>query len=344
MSEITPERQTQRVWEYVKGFHAVHLVNVGIKLELFQKLNESEGGLTPAQLAGALSLHEPYVEVWCKTACAYEFLEATEDGRFGLAPHFDLLLVERGNPRFLAPYFTASIDFFGPDMERYPEFFRTGGTYTYQEHGEEFSKGIAEITAGLHSLVARRLLPSIPGLKERLEAGARILDMGCGAGGLLIRIAEAFPNSACVGVDVDAHGLAMAQERIAREGLSDRVTVEQTGGDSIGHQDAFDLVTLFEVLHELPSAVRPRVLANCHRALRRGGVLFVLDETYPSSLEDLRKPEYGFAVQTAFNELIWGNAVPTREEQEALLSQAGFGNVERMPLGDIFTVITAKKA
>ncbi len=48
-------------------------------------------------------------------------------------------------------------------------------------------------------------------------------------------------------------------------------------------------------------------------------------------------------MQTAFNELVWGNVVPTREEQEALLGGAGFGEVQRTPLGGIFTVLTAEK-
>lgn len=343
MAEITPDVQTARVWEYIKGFHAVHLVNVGLELGLFAKLNEAPDGLTPAQLARALELHEPYVAVWCKTAYAYEILEVTEDGTFRLAPYFDLLLVERGNPRYLAPYFGIAIAHYGPDMERYPEFFRTGATYSYQDHGEDFSRAVAELTDGFHTLVTRRLLPALPGLEDKLRAGASVLDMGCGAAGLLIKMAQAFPECTCVGVDVDAHGVAMAQENIARAGLGARIRAEHLDGDSIGHEDEFDLVTLVEVLHELPVAVRPGVLANCYKALKGGGLLFILDETYPSTLGDLRRPEYGFAVQTAFNELVWGNVVPTREEQEALLGGAGFGEVQRTPLGGIFTVLTAEK-
>ncbi len=343
MAEITPDVQTARVWDYIKGFHAVHLVNVGLELGLFAKLDEAPDGLGPDALAKALGLHEPYLAVWCKTAYAYEILEATEDGAFRLAPFFDLLLVRRGNARYLAPYFNAAIAHFGPDMVRYPEFFRTGATYTYQEHGEDFSRAVAELTDGFHTLVTRRLLPGVPGLEDKLNAGARVLDMGCGAAGLLIKIAQAFPECTGVGVDVDAHGVAAAQENIARAGLGERIRAEHLDGGEIGHQDAFDLVTLIEVLHELPVAVRPRVLANCHKALKQGGLLFILDETYPSSLSDLRRPEYAFAVQTGFNELVWGNVVPTREEQEALLGGAGFGEVQRTPLGGLFTLLTARK-
>ncbi len=344
MQDITPEIQTERLWAYLKGFHAVHLINVGVKLGLFAELHEAADGIAPGPLAAALGLHEPYVEVWCNTACAYGLLDAAADGGFRLAPHFDELLVEPGNPRLLAPYFTASIDHLGADMARYPEFFRSGDTFTFQEHGEDFSRAISEITDGFHTVVARRILPALPGLEDKLEGGVHILDMGCGAGGLLLKIARAMPNSTCVGVDVDAHGVKAARENIEAARLGDRVTVERLDGAVIGHQDEFDVVTLFEVLHELPLDVRPRVIANAHQALKPAGTLLIIDETYPSKPEDLRKPEYGLAVQTAFNEVIWGNVVPTKEDQDALLTEAGFAHIRRQPIAGIFTMITAEKA
>ncbi|MCZ6511030.1 MAG: methyltransferase domain-containing protein [Alphaproteobacteria bacterium] len=344
MSEITPEQQLARMWEHIRGFHVVHHVSIGTKLALFDELKGAPGGLTAAQLAAVLDLHEPYIDNWCKTGYAYEILDAGAGGTYCLAPHMDQILASRGNPRYLAPYFMGATDHFGPDLDLYPEFFRTGQTYTFQEHGEAFSKAIADITSGLHVVVARHLLPAIPGLKDRLEAGVSVLDMGCGAGGLLIQIAQTYPKAACTGVDVDVHGISIARDNISHTGLEDRIAVEHLDGDAIAHENEFDVVILFEVLHEVPVSVRASILANCHRAMKNDGVLFILDETYPSTPEDLRNPEYAFAVQTGFNELIWGNVVPTREEQDTLLRDAGFAGVERSVIGDIFTMITARKA
>ena len=344
MQEITPEMQTERLWEYLKGFHAVHLISIGVKLDLFAKLHEAADGLRPVDLARAFDLNARYVQVWCDTACAYGLLDPAGGGRYRLAPHFEQLLAQPGNPRLLAPYFTAAIDHFGAAMARYPDYFRTGETYTYQDHGEDFSKAISEITSGFHTFVVRRALPSIPAVQEKLEAGARLLDMGCGAGGLLMKIAKAAPNCICVGIDVDAHGIRLANESIEKAGLGERVTVELADGGAIDHEDEFDLVTMFEVLHELPPEVRPQVMCNAHKALKPGGILFILDETYPSSADQLRQPEYGFAVQTGFNELIWGNVVPTKEDQDRLLTEAGFTNIQREQVARIFTMITAEKA
>ena len=342
---VSPEQQTDLMWDYLKGFHAVHLIDIGVKLGLIEAIAGAEGGITAQALAAKLGLHPPYVDIWCRTAYSYQVLDG-EDGAppsFRLAPHLDTILADRGHPRYLAPYFQGATSFYSADFATYPERFRDGGVFSYQDHGEAFSDAIATTTAGFHAVIARRMLPAIPGLKDKLAAGARVLDMGCGAAGLLMRIAEAHPNTTCVGVDVDRHGIALAQERISEAGLGGRVSVELIDGGEIGHDNEFDVVTLFEVLHEIPVAARAGVIANCHQALKPGAPLFILDETYPSGLAGLREREYALAVQTAFNELIWGNVVPTADDQDALLRDAGFARVERAQIATYFTMITAWK-
>jgi ubiquinone/menaquinone biosynthesis C-methylase UbiE len=159
----------------------------------------------------------------------------------------------------------------------------------------------------------------------------------------MTRIAQAWPSVRCHGVDVDAHGIAAARERIAAAGLADRVSVAQVGGDTPQEENAFDVATMFEVLHEIPLEHRTGVLSQTFRALKPGGIFFILDETYPSAHADLRKPDYAFSVQTAYNELTWGNVVPTREDQEALLAGAGFAEVARTMVAGMFTVLSAHK-
>lgn len=344
--DVTPEQQTDLMWDYLKGFHAVHLIDIGGKLGLFEAIAAAEGGISAATLAEELGLHPPYVDVLCRTAYAYQLLDGDEGAEptYRLAPHFDTILVDRRHPRFLAPYFRGATSYYAEDFARYPDYLRSGEVFSFQDHGQEFSDAIATTTSGFHPIIARRMLPSIPGLKDKLADGAKVLDMGCGAAGLLMRIAEAHPNATCVGVDVDRHGIDLANQRIADAGLADRVTAELIDGGEIAHADEFDVVTMFEVLHEIPLGVRAQVIANCHKALKPGAPLYILDETYPRDLAGLRDREHALAVQTAFNELIWGNVVPTADDQDALLKGAGFARIERMQIATYFTAITAWKA
>jgi len=338
----TAEQQSAMVWGYIKGFHATHLMGTGIEAGLFAAIDR-RGVASATEIAAELGLYAPYVSTWCRTACAYELLDAEGAENFRLAPFMREILVSVGDPRHIGAYVTVMQRYGGPDLADQARLYRNGGVFTFQEHGRGFSDLIAATTGGLQTFVARRLLPGVAGARAQLEAGCRLLDVGCGAAGLMMRIAQAWPNVRCHGVDVDAHGIAAARTRIADAGLAERVTVAQVGGEAAQDADAFDIATMFEVLHEIPPVHRQEVMAQTFRALKPGGLFFILDETYPSTHADLRRPEYAFSVQTAYNELTWGNVVPTREAQEALLSDVGFRDLERAMVAGMFTVLTARK-
>ena len=344
MTETPAIDPTDLMWEYLKGFHAVHHMAIGNELGLFAKINEAgEGGRTPASLAADLDLHGLYVDGLCKAGYHYGLLEEGEAGCFVLAEMMDKLLVNAGDPRNLAPLISSTVNYGSDDLRTYAENFRTGGTHRFQEHGDDFSRHVGDSTAGFHTVVARRMLGGIPGLKGKLEAGAKVLDVGCGIGGLMMKVAQAWPNCECVGVDIDPHGVQQARAKVAASDVADRVTVEAVGSDGIGHDGEFDLAIMFEVLHEIDDGIRPDVIKDVAKSLKTGGVMFILDETYPSDLSGLRDPSYNFAVQTQFNELIWGNVVPTIEMQRELFAGAGLKEVAREPIGGIFTMLVAVK-
>jgi len=76
---------------------------------------------------------------------------------------------------------------------------------------------------------------------------------------------------------------------------------------------------MVEVLHEIAPQIRPQVVQEAAAALKSGGWMLIVDETYPSTLEEMRKPEFKFPLMTGFEELFWGNVLPTRDEQAKLL-------------------------
>ena len=101
---------------------------------------------------------------------------------------------------------------------------------------------------------------------------------------------------------------------------------------------------MIEVLHEIAPQIRPAVMGAAARTLKAGGWMVIIDETYPSKLDEARRPEFRFPLQTGFEELIWGNVIPTREEQETLLRDAGLrGPVNRELIGEGFTVLTTRR-
>jgi SAM-dependent methyltransferase len=136
----------------------------------------------------------------------------------------------------------------------------------------------------------------------------------------------------------------LARDRIEKAGIGERAQVRQGSVGATVAPSSVDAVVMVEVLHEIAPKVRPSVINECAVALKSGGWLLIVDETYPSTLEELRKPEFRFPLMTGFEEMVWGNVLPTREEQEKLLRDAGLtGAIDRTVIGEGFTVLATRK-
>ena len=339
--EITADTQVARIFEWRRGFNTIHLIDLGVHLGLFTTLAQSPG-LSGGELAAKLGLHAPYVEVWCKTAYGLEILDADAAGKYRLAPHIDSILASPTHPRYLGGYVRLGTEVAADDFRRCRDAFKSGKAKPFQGRGDHFNQAIAESTQGLQVVTAKKILPGLTDLAGRLLAGGAILEIGCGTGNFLLQAAKAFPGARLAGVDIDDESLAMARDKVQQAGLDGRITLHREKVDNAA--GAFDAVVMIEVLHEIAPAIRPAVVGAAARTLKAGGWMVIIDETYPSTLEEARQPEFRFPLQTGFEELIWGNVIPTREEQEKLLRDAGLkGEIRREMIGEGFTVLTVQR-
>ena len=343
---ITADTQTEKIFAWRRGFNAMHLIDVGIEVGLFKALAAAPKGLTSAALAQQFNLNAHFVNVWCITAYSFELLDADEVNRqFKLAPFIDKILASPGHPRYLGGYVKLGTEFATEDFRRCVESFKTGKTIPFQGRGDKFTNTIAEGTMGLQVMSARKILPELPGLGDKLAKGGAVLEIGCGAGNHLLLLANAFPNAHIAGVDIDADSVKVARAKLAKAGMENRVSVFE-GDISLATQAGkFDAVVMIEVLHEIAPAIRAPIVNASADALAPGGYLVIIDETYPTTLTEMRQKEFLFPVQTGFEELMWGNIIPTREAQESLLRNAGFsGAISRSIIGEGFTLLTAQKS
>jgi SAM-dependent methyltransferase len=342
--EITLQAQMGKVFGYIKGLHATHLIDVGTKLGLFQHLAASPAGLTSDALAADLGLHPPYVRTWCETACGLELLDYDPTAGYRLAPFMDEVL-GRPDATFYMGMFPDAHLLVADDYVRYPEHFRRGTKTSYQDHDEPFFRSVAEALQSLPRIFIQAVLPKLPSLQARLEAGARVLDVGSGGGYAIFEFAERYPGVRCVGIDVEPSSIRLARELIAARGLSDRVEAHVVDGDAwpAEFEGAFDLITSFLVLHEIRPDLKSRVITNCRRALRPRGQLLLFDERYASFPAELRDPAVLYSVIAQWYELTWGNVVSTREEIHALLAANDFRVVDETSLSR-FYIVTAEQA
>jgi len=342
-SPITVDSQVARIFEWRRGFNTIHLIDLGLRLCLFEALAATPCSSAEA-LAERLSLHAPYVRTWLWTAHGLGLVDAEGEEAFRLAPYMDQILASRSHPRYLGGYVQLGTEVAAEDFRRGREAFRTGAMTPFQGRGEDFARLIADSTWGLQIATARKILPGLPDMKAALEAGASVLEVGCGTANFLLQVAKAFPASRPVGVDIDEDSLAVARARVAEAGMIERVRLLHGDLGAVVPAASMDAVVMIEVLHEISPALRPHVVRAAGAALKPGGWLVIVDETYPATLAQTRDPAYRFPLQTGIEELLWGNVLPTQAEQEQLLRDAGFPEPPgRSLIGEGFTVLTARR-
>src|SRR5205823_14375741 len=95
--------------------------------------------------------------------------------------------------------------------------------------------------------------PAVDGLIERLQSGIRVLDVGCGLGVPTILLAEAFPNSAFIGVDPHVESIRGAKVAAAEAGVGQRVQFRV--GDATSYDGSYDLVLFFDAVHDFGDPV-----------------------------------------------------------------------------------------
>ncbi|MBI5015212.1 MAG: methyltransferase domain-containing protein [Deltaproteobacteria bacterium] len=343
MAEVSAATQMGKIRSFEKGFVAMHLVNLGAKLGFLEALNNAKEGMTAADLAASLGLHEPYVTIWCQTAYHFEILDCDDKGRFVLQPFMDEVLGDTKNPRNYLANIALDVDHLGRMLTGGVGYFKTGSRTPFFDSPERSAAGYA-VTKNMALVFQFMIFPKHEYLKQSLEQGIRCLDIGCGDGALMIGLAKAFPNSTFVGVNPDRYGIEAAKSRVSKLGLDQRVSVENMGGQDLPYKNEFDIATLVVTLHEIFLEVRTEVVERAYEALNPGGRIVILDLLYPSKLEDFRDPMYDFGIMDQFYETCMGTVHFNSSEQDALLVNAGFKDIQRSYVGKgMFELIVAAK-
>jgi cyclopropane fatty-acyl-phospholipid synthase-like methyltransferase len=170
-----------------------------------------------------------------------------------------------------------------------------------------------------------------------------LLDVGCGGGWALVQIAERFPATSCVGIDVEPNSIELAQRLIAERGLAERCQARVQRVDELGEGEAYDIATSVLVVHEIAPEAKPAAFAAVARALKPGGSFLVFDETYPETDSALQTMPARFAALAQWYEVTWGNVVDTRTRLHDLCEGAGLQVTEETTFSR-FSILVAIKA
>jgi SAM-dependent methyltransferase len=209
--------------------------------------------VTPAQLAQRTGCRERYLREWLSQQAASGYVEYA-DGAFRLPPEQALALAHDDSPAFIPGAFQL-LSAIIHDEPRITERFRSGEGLGWHEHHHDLYEGTERFfRPGYLANLTSAWLPALDGVVEKLEAGARVADIGCGHGASTILMAQAYPRSELVGSDYHEGSIEAARRAAERAGVADRVRFEVVAAKGFGG-GPYDLACVFDALHDMGDPV-----------------------------------------------------------------------------------------
>jgi len=267
---------------------AVHagMVVIGEKLGLYKTL--ATGPMTSAELAAKTKTDERYLREWLASQAAGGYITYdAKTNKFSLSEEQAFALAKEDSPAYVPGAFELALGSLAA-VPRIAESFRSGAGMGWHEHDDGVFHGCEKFfRPGYAANLVSSWIPSLQGVAEKLESGARVADVGCGKGASTILMAKAFPKSHFFGFDYHPKSIEGARESAAKEGVSDRVTFdvakakEYPGGD-------YDFVAVFDCLHDMgdPIGAASHVL----RSLRKDGTWMIVEPFAKDELKDNLNP------------------------------------------------------
>jgi 2-polyprenyl-3-methyl-5-hydroxy-6-metoxy-1,4-benzoquinol methylase len=331
------------------GLHL--MIGIGHRTRLFDTM-ATRPPSTSQEIAEAAGLNERYVREWLGAMVTGRIvLYDPTDQTYQLPPEHAALLTRSATPvNFASAMQWLAV--LGSVENKIVECFHKGGGVHYEAF-HRFHEVMAEESAQtVVAALTDHILPLADGLAERLAQGIDVLDIGCGSGRAICRMAVEFPNSRFVGYDLCEDAVAAARSEASRLGLKN-CRFETRDVSRLGDKEKFDLTTAFDAIHD--QAKPDVVLREIANALRPGGTFLMQDILASSHLEkNLDNPiaTFLYTISTMHCMTVslaqggaglgtcWG-----RELAEKMLREAGLRDikVEKLPHDDMNYYYIARK-
>lgn len=347
MTDLNMDRTMEvlmHVTGQIQGAMVTILMYLGDKLGLYEAM-QGAGPLTADDLAARTNLHPRWVREWLHNQGAGGVITYRGDGRYELEPEQAAVLAdEQGSVFYMAGMLSGIPAMLNvlPDIE---ESFRTGIGLPYDAQGEAGARGVERGFAPWYRhMLVPVVLPSLDGVVAKLEAGAKVADVGCGTGTALLVMAKAFPSSDFHGYELSKEALALAEKNKAESGLTN-ITFHDVRGEALPDDGSFDFISTFDCLHDM---TRPReVVAAIRKAIKDDGTYLIADinskATYEENVAEnpMAAMMYGFSVLSCMSSALsepGGEGLGTLGLHGDLAAEmtkdAGFSSIKPIDLGN----------
>jgi len=260
---------------------------IGEKLGLYRAM-AGAGPLSSEEVAERAGAAERYVREWLRNQAAGGYVTYDPDSdRYTLPDEQALALADENSPFYILGAYDLIASLFA-DEDKILEAFRSGEGMGWHEHDERLFRGTERFfRPGYRQHLVDTWIPALEGVQEKLEAGARVADVGCGHGASTIIMAQAFPNSEFTGFDYHEASIERAREAAAAAGVSERVSFAVASAKDYPGED-YDLVCVFDCLHDMGDPVGAS--AHVLETLAPDGTWMIVEPFANDRVEDNLNP------------------------------------------------------
>ncbi|HEX3607912.1 MAG TPA: methyltransferase domain-containing protein [Candidatus Dormibacteraeota bacterium] len=247
------EQLMGRLIGYMTGSTMCLSIWIGDELGLYRVM-AGAGSLSSDAIAERAGCHPRLVREWLDGQVAGGLLVRDDAAdTYALGAEEAMAFADDTTPIFVARAMNA-IGSMYMDIDRVTDAFRGDGAIPWGDHHPCLFKGTEWFfRTGYRAYLPAEWIPALDGVLAKLDAGARVADVGCGHGASAVVMAEAYPNSHITGFDFHQPSIATARERAREAGVADRTTFEVATSKDYG--GTFDLICFFDCLHDMGDPV-----------------------------------------------------------------------------------------
>jgi SAM-dependent methyltransferase len=307
------------------------MVVIGEKLGLYKAL--AEGPLSSAELATKTATDERYIREWLASQAAGGYITYHEDTQnFSLSAEQAFTLVDEDSPAYLPGAFELALGSLAA-VPRIVNSFRTGDGMGWHEHDEGVFHGCEKFfRPGYAAHLVTSWIPALHDVKEKLEAGARVADVGCGKGASTLLMAKAFQKSRFFGFDYHDKSIEAARESALRCGIDDCVSFEVSKAKAFPGND-YDFVAVFDCLHDMGDPIG--AAAHVRQSLAKDGTWMIVEPFASDHLKDNLNPVG--RIYYSFSTLLCTPCSRSQEVGRCLGAQAGESQIREVVMSAGFS-------
>ena len=310
-------------------------VVVGHRLGLYRDLADEPS--TAEQLARRTGTDPRYVAEWLRGQAAGGYVSYDPDTElFSLTEEQAYALADPKGPLYLPGAFVLALGALRAESQ-ITDAFRTGSGMGWHEHHEDVFAGCEMFfRPGYIANLTSSWIPALDGVEEKLAAGGRVADVGCGHGASTVLLAQTYPKAVIQGSDYHKASLDTARKRAADAGVADRVHFE-TASAQMFSGAGYDLVATFDCLHDMGDPVG--AARHIRQTLDQDGTWLIVEplagDTVADNLNPVGRVYYNFStflcVPNARSQA-GGHALGAQAGEAAVrqvVEQAGFSRFRR---------------